>query len=98
MTALREGFYLLRQLRQLFGKVLGPAKALASDGAIEAFDKALLVLLVRTRDPVLFFQEVGALFPAAVVFSLADGPDKLLGRETHLTGGTRLLFDFLMLL
>ena len=36
--------------------------------------------------------------PAAVVFSLADGPDKLLGRETHLTGGTRRLFDFLMLL
>ena len=65
MTALQEGFYLLRQLRQLFGKVLGPAKALASDGAIEAFDKDLLVLFVRTRDPVLFFQEVGALFPGS---------------------------------
>lgn len=46
----------------------------------------------------LLLQEVGDLLPAAAEFTLADGPDKLLGRKAHLTGRARLLFGFLVLL
>lgn len=53
MIALQERLDLARELRQFLGLVLGPAQALASDRAIEALNKALLVLLVWPCDPVL---------------------------------------------
>ena len=94
MVALQKCLHILYEFRHLLDAVLVPAQAFLAHRAVEAFDERLLVLLVGPCDPMLAAKQprtVGKLclkltavvgldrLSAAVVFTLTDGPDKLLG-------------------
>jgi len=87
-------------LDDLAGVGLGHVASLVVLPAFGAPDVLLSQYLVDLGDgqadlmPLL--QEVGDLLPAAAVFALADGPDKLLGGQAYPPRGARLLAGRLM--
>jgi len=77
MVALQKRFHVVCHLRQLFNAVLGPAEALASDRAVEAFDERLFVLFVRTGNPVLTAEVRSALDKLGLELAAAISLDGL---------------------
>lgn len=77
MVPVEKRFYLLRQVTQLFHAVLVPAEAFHAHRAVEALNERLLVLLVRTRNPVTAAEERSHGVKLSLELTAAIGLDRL---------------------